>query len=48
MDNLNIESVGELLERSESDLLAAKNFGQTSLNEVRRKLEGIGLSLRKK
>jgi DNA-directed RNA polymerase alpha subunit len=33
---------------SETELLASKNFGQTSLNEVRRKLEGFGFSLRRK
>ena len=48
MDNLNIETVGDLVERTEAELLGAKNFGQTSLNEVRRKLDGMGLSLRKR
>ena len=48
MENLEIQTVGELLERTESELLGSKNFGQTSLNEVRRKLEGLGLALRKK
>jgi DNA-directed RNA polymerase subunit alpha len=48
MDTLEIRTVGDLLQRSESELLAAKNFGQTSLNEVRKKLEGMNLQLRKK
>jgi DNA-directed RNA polymerase subunit alpha len=48
MDNLGIETVGALLERSEQELLASKNFGQTSLNEVRRKLERMNLSLKKR
>jgi DNA-directed RNA polymerase subunit alpha len=48
MENLEIATVGDLLERSEADLLASKNFGQTSLNEIRRKLESMGLTLRKK
>jgi DNA-directed RNA polymerase subunit alpha len=48
MDNLGIETVGDLLERSEQDLLASKNFGQTSLNEIRRKLERLGLGLKKR
>src|SRR6185503_16392928 len=32
MQRLNIETLGDLLEKSEADLLATKNFGQTSLN----------------
>ena len=48
MENLEIRTVGDLLQHSESTLLASKNFGQTSLNEVRRKLEGLGVSLRRK
>jgi DNA-directed RNA polymerase subunit alpha len=48
MDNLDIRTIADLLQRSETELLASKNFGQTSLNEVRRKLEGLGLSLRRK
>ena len=48
MDNLSIETVGDLLDRSEAELLASKNFGQTSLNELRRKLEQMGMALRKK
>ena len=48
MENLEIATIGDLLERSEAELLGSKNFGQTSLNEIRRKLEGMGLNLRKK
>ena len=48
MENLEIRTVGDLLQHSEAALLASKNFGQTSLNEVRRKLEGLGVSLRRK
>ncbi len=48
MENLEIQTVGELLDRSEAELLAAKNFGQTSLNELRRKLDPLGFQLRKK
>jgi DNA-directed RNA polymerase alpha subunit len=29
-------------------LLSSKNFGQTSLNEVRRKLDAMGLALKKR
>ena len=48
MENLEIRTVGDLIRHSEAELLASKNFGQTSLNEVRRKLEAFGLSLRRK
>jgi len=39
-------TVGELVQRSGDDLLEAKNFGMTSLTEVREKLVQLGLSLR--
>lgn len=48
MENLEIHTIGDLLQHSENELLASKNFGQTSLNEIRRKLEGLGMSLRRK
>jgi DNA-directed RNA polymerase subunit alpha len=48
MENLEIRTVGDLVRHSETELLASKNFGQTSLNEVRRKLESMGLTLRRK
>ena len=41
-----VNSVGELLEKSEDDLLAITNFGQKSLDEVIEKLDERGLSLR--
>ena len=43
---LGIETVGDLIQKSEKDLLACPNFGQTSLNEVKQKLAGYGLSLK--
>jgi DNA-directed RNA polymerase subunit alpha len=46
MQRLNIETIGELCEKSEADLLATKNFGQTSLTEVKVKLNEINLSLK--
>ena len=46
MDRLGIKTIGDLMERPESELLAAPNFGQTSLNEVRQKLAELGLSLK--
>ena len=41
-----VNTVGELLQKSEDDLLAITNFGQKSLDEVIEKLDERGLSLR--
>ena len=41
-----VNTVGELLQKSEDDLLAITNFGQKSLDEVIGKLDERGLSLR--
>lgn len=41
-----VNTVGELLQKSEDDLLAITNFGQKSLDEVIAKLDEMGLSLR--
>jgi DNA-directed RNA polymerase subunit alpha len=46
MNRLNINSLGELIQRSADELLESKNFGMTSLNEVREKLAQLGLTLR--
>lgn len=46
MQRLNVESVGDLAEKTEAELLAIKNFGQTSLNELKAKLAEVGLSLK--
>ena len=43
-----VNTVGELLTKSEDDLLAITNFGQKSLDEVIMKLDERGLSLRTK
>jgi len=44
---LNIHSLGDLVTHTEAELLGVKNFGATSLVEVRAKLLEYGLSLRK-
>ena len=41
-----VNSIGELLEKTEDDLLAITNFGQKSLDEVIQKLDERGLSLK--
>jgi DNA-directed RNA polymerase subunit alpha len=46
MSKLNIQSVGDLMKRSGDELLECKNFGVTSLNEVRDKLTTLGLKLK--
>ena len=40
-----IDTIGDLVGRSEPDLLKVRNFGKTSLREVRKKLSEIGLQL---
>lgn len=46
MHRLNISTIGELVSRSGDELMEAKNFGVTSLNEVRERLTAMGLKLR--
>jgi DNA-directed RNA polymerase subunit alpha len=41
-----ITTVGELVTKSEADLLDIRNFGAKSIDEVREKLQELGLSLR--
>lgn len=46
MNRLNITTLGDLCSRTSDELLEAKNFGITSLNEVKEKLTQYGLKLR--
>jgi DNA-directed RNA polymerase subunit alpha len=46
MIRLGLNTIGELIRRTGDDLLECKNFGVTSLNEVREKLQLHGLKLR--
>ena len=41
-----VDTIGQLLEKTEDDLLAVTNFGQKSLDEVIEKLDERGLALR--
>jgi DNA-directed RNA polymerase subunit alpha len=43
-----VATVGDLVQKSEEDLLEIRNFGQKSIDEVKAKLEDMGLGLRKK
>src|SRR5207249_10098693 len=47
LQRLNINTVAELSSRTQAELLGCKNFGQTSLNEIKQQLSGFGMSLRK-
>ncbi|OHB44448.1 MAG: hypothetical protein A2178_04045 [Planctomycetes bacterium GWC2_49_10] len=47
LQKLDIHHVGELVSRSEAELLGCKNFGVTSLNEIKQRLTIMGLSLKK-
>jgi DNA-directed RNA polymerase subunit alpha len=47
LDTLGVRTLGEVANLTEPQLLACKNFGQTSLMEIRKKLETYGLALRK-
>jgi DNA-directed RNA polymerase subunit alpha len=45
LNSNHIETVGQLVQMTEADLLKIRSFGKTSLREVRRKLADLGLSL---
>ena len=45
LKNANIQTIGDLVVRSESDMLKTKNFGRKSLTEIREILTSMGLSL---
>ena len=46
MSRLGLTTIGELLQRTADELLSSRNFGVTSINEVRSKLTEMSLSLR--
>ena len=48
MSKLNIQTVGDILKHTGDELLECKNFGVTSLNEVRDKLHGPQLETQKR
>jgi DNA-directed RNA polymerase subunit alpha len=47
LQRLNINTLGDLVSRTEAELLGCKNFGQGSLNDIKQQLATLGLSLRK-
>jgi DNA-directed RNA polymerase subunit alpha len=46
LERLGVKTLGELATKTEAELLACRNFGQTSLNEVQQRLAEYGLRLR--
>lgn len=48
LNNANILTVGELARKTEAEMLKYRNFGKKSLNEIKAKLEQIGLSFGRK
>ncbi|MBL4848596.1 MAG: tetratricopeptide repeat protein [Planctomycetes bacterium] len=46
MERLGLLTIGQLLSRTEAELLSAKNFGLTSLNEIKARLEERNLRLK--
>jgi len=45
LKNANIQTIGDLVVRTEADMLKTKNFGRKSLTEIREILSSMGLSL---
>jgi DNA-directed RNA polymerase subunit alpha len=45
LKNANIQSILELVQKTEQEILQTKNFGRKSLNEIKEVLEGMGLQL---
>ncbi|MBM4356557.1 MAG: DNA-directed RNA polymerase subunit alpha [Deltaproteobacteria bacterium] len=45
LQNANIQLIGELVQRSEQDMLKTKNFGRKSLKEIKEILSSMSLSL---
>jgi DNA-directed RNA polymerase subunit alpha len=45
LQNANIRFIGELVQKTESEMLKTKNFGRKSLNEIKETLSSLGLNL---
>src|SRR3974390_228269 len=45
LKNANIQTIGELVQKSEAEMLKTKNFGRKSLNEIKEILSNMGLGL---
>ena len=45
LKNANIRTIGELVQKTENEMLKTKNFGRRSLNEIKEILQTMGLGL---
>jgi DNA-directed RNA polymerase subunit alpha len=45
ISSANIKTIGDLVQKTEAEMLKYRNFGKKSLNEIKSILEGMGLSL---
>ncbi len=45
LESAKVETIGQLVQMTEADLLKIRSFGKTSLHEIKRKLADMGLSL---
>jgi len=45
LKNANIQTIGELVQKTEAEMLRTKNFGRKSLNEIKEILANMGLAL---
>src|SRR6202167_4746115 len=43
LKNANIQTIGDLVQKTEAEMLRTKNFGRTSLNEIKEILSSLGL-----
>ena len=46
LEKLNLRTIGDLIQKTEAELLGCKNFGVTSLNEIKKAITNFGLKLR--
>jgi DNA-directed RNA polymerase subunit alpha len=44
LKNANIQTIQDLIQKTEAEMLRTKNFGRKSLNEIKEILQGLGLS----
>ncbi len=45
LKNANIKTIGDLVQKTENEMLRTKNFGRRSLNEIKDILHSMGLQL---
>ncbi len=46
LEKLDLRTLGDLTRKTDAELLGVKNFGVTSLNEIKKAINNLGLSLR--